>query len=145
MISIDIVTVGEPKLNYVTDGLRFYLKRLRQFAQVRVCHIKENKDTDKKVLNSIGGGFCILLDEKGEEFTSVQFAQFLANKQTNGISRIAVVIGGPDGHTPAVRARADFILTLSRLTFPHDLAMLLATEALYRALSINAGHPYHRR
>ncbi len=144
MIHIDIITIGRPQLGYAVTGFDFYVGRLRHLAQVEVYHIKENKDADKKVLAAIGKSFCMLLDEKGKEFTSIQLAQFLANKQTSGISHITVVIGGPDGHTPAIRERADFTLALSRLTFPHDLATLITTETLYRALSINSGHPYHR-
>ncbi|HHH12447.1 MAG TPA: 23S rRNA (pseudouridine(1915)-N(3))-methyltransferase RlmH, partial [Candidatus Moranbacteria bacterium] len=125
-------------------ALEFYLKRLRGFVRAELRHIKENKETERRILRAVGEGFCLLLDEGGREFDSPELARFLAEKQTSGVSRLAVVIGGPDGHDEAVCARGDFSWSLSRLTFPHELAAVLAAEALWRAFSINAGHPYHR-
>ncbi len=144
MLHIDIVTVGKPQLSYAREGVDFYLSRLKNFAQVEIHHVKENKETERKILQIMQGKFAVLLDEKGEEFTSLELARFLSRKQTEGFSRLCFVIGGPDGHTPEIRQRADFALALSRLTFAHDLAMVVALEALYRALSLNVGHPYHR-
>ena len=85
----------------------------------------------------------ILLDERGRRFTSVDFAsrlQQLAEESPD----IVVVIGGPDGHAPAVEARATERWSLSDLTLPHGLARVLIAEQLYRAQSVLAGHPYHR-
>ena len=142
-MKIKFITIGEPKGEYQGIFLEFQ-KRIGRFAQLEVVHIKEGKDTEQKVVGGCKGFFTILLDEHGKEFTSREFSVFLDKKEVGGISSIAFVIGGTDGHTEAVRKIGDYSLALSRLTLPHDLAMVVAIEALYRALTIKAGHPYHR-
>ncbi len=142
-MKIKFITIGEPKGEYQSIFLEFQ-KRIRRFAQLEVVHVKENKDSEQKVLNACKGFFTILFDEHGKELDSQEFAQLLEKKELAGVSSLAFVIGGTDGHTEAVRNIGDYSLALSRLTLPHDLAMVVAIEALYRALSIKAGHPYHR-
>lgn len=85
----------------------------------------------------------VLLDEKGKQMTSPDLAVRLADWQSDG-RNLCFVIGGPDGVSAACRKRADFIWSLSRLTLPHGLARVLFAEQLYRAWSLQAGHPYHR-
>lgn len=87
--------------------------------------------------------FVVLLDEKGKQFSSKKFAGFLEQKK-NQSQNICFVIGGPNGHHDVIRSKADFLFSLSDLTFPHDIALMLLIETLYRSLSINVGHPYHR-
>jgi len=140
---ITLITVGNPKGCY-QDLFAEYTKRLSRFVAVSVEHIKENKDTEQKIIQKTGKSFCVLLDEHGTVFSSQELAYFLDKKALHGASNISFVIGGADGHTSAVRARADFVWSLSPLTFPHELAAVLLAESLYRALSISAGHPYHR-
>ena len=85
----------------------------------------------------------ILLDEQGTELTSQSLAARLSDWQCDGRD-LAFVIGGPDGVNEACRKRADFVWSLSRLTLPHGLVRVLLAEQLYRAWSLQAGHPYHR-
>ena len=143
-MKINIITVGEPKLSFVKEGFSEYIKRLEGYHKVQVTHIKENNQSEKKTLDTLGNVYAIVLDEKGKEFSSSALAEFLEKKALEGIGEMTFVIGGPDGHTEAIKERADLLLSLSKLTFPHDMAMLVLTEALYRASSITAGHPYHR-
>ncbi len=144
IMKISIITVGSPKLSFAKDGIAEYLKRVQKFASVEFVHIKEGKDTDKKVLKAVGGSFCVLLDEQGKEYTSGELAMFLDKKDQQSVTNISFVVGGPDGHTGAIYERGEMQLALSRLTLPHDLAMLFVIETLYRSLSISNNHPYHR-
>jgi 23S rRNA (pseudouridine1915-N3)-methyltransferase len=85
----------------------------------------------------------ILLDETGKTFTSREWSQRLQHLAGESPD-LALLIGGPDGHAPAVRARAAESWSLSRLTLPHGLARVMLAEQLYRAQSLLLGHPYHR-
>ncbi|HEY6824169.1 MAG TPA: 23S rRNA (pseudouridine(1915)-N(3))-methyltransferase RlmH [Steroidobacteraceae bacterium] len=87
--------------------------------------------------------YVIALDERGRELTTQELARWLAARMQQG-EDLAFVIGGPDGLAPAVLARCNLRLALSRLTLPHALARVLLTEQLYRAHCILANHPYHR-
>jgi len=84
------------------------------------------------------------LDERGASLTSVEFAQKLAAWRDDGVKELAVVIGGPDGLDPDLVKNAQLVLSLGRLTLPHGLARVVLAEQFYRAVTILAGHPYHR-
>jgi 23S rRNA (pseudouridine1915-N3)-methyltransferase len=87
----------------------------------------------------------VVLDERGEELTSRDLAgRISAWEQQPGVKGVALLIGGADGHTPELRAAADWRWSLSRLTLQHEMALLLVLEQIYRAYSIKAGTPYHR-
>jgi len=142
-MKIKLITIGEPKGDY-KNIFNEFAKRIGRFATLELHHIKENKDAEKKVLKVAEKSFVILFDEIGKELTSQDFSNFLQQKEVGGVSEISFLIGGTDGHTGAVREIGNYSLALSRLTLPHDLAMVVAIEAIYRALTIGAGHPYHR-
>lgn len=88
--------------------------------------------------------FAIVLDEGGKTFGSEAFARFLAARRDEGRRMTAFLIGGPDGHGDAVRARGQLTLSLGPMTLPHGLARIVLAEQLYRAATILSGHPYHR-
>ncbi len=138
-----IITLGSPQLSFAKQGLAEYMKRISRFANIEILHIKEDKKSTAKILKLCDKKFVVLLDEKGKQFSSQGLADFLEQKK-NQSQNLCFVIGGPDGHEQAIRERADYLWSLSELTFPHDIAMMLLAETLYRSLSINAGHPYHR-
>jgi 23S rRNA (pseudouridine1915-N3)-methyltransferase len=85
----------------------------------------------------------VLLDERGKQLTSQMLAARLSDWQTDGRD-LCFIIGGPDGVSSACRERADFVLSLSNLTLPHGLARVFFSEQMYRAWSLQSGHPYHR-
>lgn len=85
----------------------------------------------------------ILLDEKGREYTSREFADFQASMMNRGVKRLVYVIGGPYGFSQKVYDRADGKISLSRMTFSHEMARLFFCEQLYRAMTILRGEPYH--
>lgn len=86
----------------------------------------------------------VALDERGREFDSRAFADLLARHRDAGAAGMALLIGGADGHGDAVRSRANVKLSLGRITLPHGLARIVLAEQVYRAMTILAGHPYHR-
>ena len=86
----------------------------------------------------------VVLDAKGRSFTSETFAQWLAAQRDAGVRHAAFVIGGPDGHDPALREKATQVIAFGAMTLPHGLARVVLAEQLYRAITILAGHPYHR-
>ena len=143
-MKISIITVGSPQLSFAKEGIAEYLKRMSRFADVDLMHVKEDKKTTEKILKLCEKKFVVLLDEKGKQFSSQELADFLEQKK-NQSQNLCFVIGGPDGHRQEIRERADYTWSMSELTFPHDIAMMLLMETLYRSLSINAGHPYHRK
>lgn len=138
-----IITIGEPKLSFARDGFASYITRLGGYHKVQVNHLS-NRATDEQVLRAIGEKYCVVLDEHGHTLSSVELAQFLEKRSVEGIGEMCFVIGGPDGHSDHIKERADFLWSLSRLTFPHDMAMLIFAETLYRASTIIGNHPYHR-
>lgn len=89
------------------------------------------------------GARKVVLDERGRSLSTRQLAERMSEWQTDG-GDVAFLLGGPDGHAPAVRDSADLLLSLSPMTLPHGLARVVLLEQLYRATTILAGHPYHR-
>lgn len=90
------------------------------------------------------GARCVLLDETGRSQSSERFAETLASWRDDGAPAAVFLIGGPDGHGKAARARADLTLSFGAMTWPHQLVRALLAEQLYRAVTILSGHPYHR-
>jgi len=92
-----------------------------------------------------GGAMLIALDEKGDALTSEELARFLQQLREAGSADLVFVLGGPDGHGGVLREHAARTLSLGAMTLPHGLARVVLAEQLYRAITILAGHPYHRR
>ncbi len=139
---ITILTIGKPRASFIQEGIDEYMKRMGRFAQVTLVHLKESADAHD-IEKYTKRAQLILLDEKGAEYTSVSFSRKLDTYTQNG-NDLVFCIGGADGHTAAVRALPHSSMTLSRLTLPHEIALLVFVETLYRSLTISAGHPYHR-
>ena len=136
-----IVAIGKVRKLWIQDGLHLYLKRLPGLTvtELRDCGIKkETQEIDKTITSK---ELLVTLSEEGELLTSLSFSQRL---QELGSNRIAFVIGGANGLSPEIKNRAYWNISLSHLTFPHDIARLLLSEQLYRANTIAQGGPYHR-
>jgi 23S rRNA (pseudouridine1915-N3)-methyltransferase len=142
-MKIKIITIGEPKGEFKKIFIE-YAKRLSGFVKLEVFHIKENKDSSQKILKLIQKTFVVALDEKGKNFSSVELASFLEEKQNSSVGEISFLIGGADGHSEEVLKNINEKISFSRLTFPHDMAMIILAETLYRSFSILKNHPYHR-
>ena len=143
-MKLHLITVGRPKLEYARRGWQEYTTRLERLQQLRVTQLDDRKADDAALLRAAGSAYLMPLDLTGRELSSPQLAAHLAQLAAHGRPEIAFIIGGPDGFGDQVRTSADFLWKLSALTLPHDLAMVVMCEALYRASAINAGLPYHR-
>jgi 23S rRNA (pseudouridine1915-N3)-methyltransferase len=131
-------------LLYARTGWEEYLGRLRHYHQVRVSHVADKHAYDAAhLLAAAGTAYKVALAVEGKEFSSPELAAFLDKRALDG-RELCLLVGGPEGLPAAVIERADLVWSFSRLTFPHDLAMVILLESLYRASTINAGQPYHK-
>jgi 23S rRNA (pseudouridine1915-N3)-methyltransferase len=141
-MKIHIVTIGSPKLTYAKLGWDEYLKRLQHYHSVRVTHIADRLNNAKHIESVAGKSYRVALVIDGSQFTSPGLADFL-DKRSMEASEVCFLIGGPDGLPDDIINSAQITWGFSKLTFPHDLAMVILLEALYRASTINDGLPYH--
>jgi 23S rRNA (pseudouridine1915-N3)-methyltransferase len=153
-MKLHFVWIGKTRDRHCAALVADYLERIRRFVHCDVSELKEQSGADekrmiaaesRKLISAIErDDFIALLDEKGGEFDSSQFAEFIAKRQHAGTKRLAFVIGGFAGVSDEVKQRADFRLSLSRMTLTHELARVFLTEQVYRAFTLLAGSPYHK-
>lgn len=139
-----LFAIGSPKLDYAKSGLREYLTRLEHLTDVQFVPLKTSKSESDLLLEKSEGMFRIVLDERGDSLTSLDFSKKIKAWENRSIQKIAVLIGGADGHSELLRQKADVTISLSKFTLQHELALVMFAEQLYRAYTINAGLPYHR-
>ena len=152
ILAIGRVKGGRAKSAPAQDLCAQYLERLslppllREFEERRPLPPPERRAKEGALLLGAlsPGALVVALDEKGALLSSEDFASKLGQWRDSGVRELAFLIGGADGLDEAVKARADFTLSLGPLTWPHLLVRALLAEQLFRAESINAGHPYHR-
>lgn len=134
------------RLGKAGRGLGISQIELFEITEARQAAVDERKaDEADRLLAKIGpSDFLIALDEHGDDISSRKFAASLQNNLDGGTPNFIVAIGGPDGHGPALLSRANQTLRFGRMTWPHQLARVMAAEQLYRATTILNGHPYHR-
>jgi 23S rRNA (pseudouridine1915-N3)-methyltransferase len=143
-MKLHIVTIGKPKLAYAVTGWADYLGRLQRLHDVRITQLSDKYANDAAKFKEVTAGtYVVVLEINGHDLTSHQLADFLQKRELEARG-VSFVIGGPDGLPENTRQAADYQWSLSRLTLPHDLAMVVTLEALFRASTINAGLPYHR-
>ena len=145
--------------NWVETACAEYIKRMPREASIEVIDIKPEKraagnSTEniqlieaKRILEAIGKDYCIALDERGQEVTTLQLAEKFKgwqNGEITGGRDVALVIGGADGLHSSVKQKADWLWGLSKLTLPHAMVRVMLTEQLYRAHTVITNHPYHR-
>lgn len=153
---VRLIAVGTRPPPWVGQGYEEYARRLGPRLKLTLVPLEPGRRAaggdpqraieaeGRKMLAAIHPGeFVAALDERGTELATPAFADWLAARMQDGRD-LAFLIGGPDGFAPEVRARADLLLSLSRLTLPHALVRVVLAEQLYRALSIHGHHPYHR-
>jgi 23S rRNA (pseudouridine1915-N3)-methyltransferase len=155
-MKITLLVIGKTDKKYILEGIAEYEKRLSHYCKFEIKVIPDIKDSKSMsaqvqmqkegelILKSIRlPGEIILLDEKGKEHSSVEFAKFIEKKAVTGQKELTFIIGGPYGFSPEVKSAANAMLSLSRLTFSHQIVRLLFMEQLYRAMTIIKGEPYH--
>ena len=118
----------------------------REIAEGRASRLEDRRAEEARfILAAVPkGGWLAVLDERGSALTSPQWAVEIARARDSSVPAYAVVIGGPDGLDPTLRDAARSVISFGAMTWPHQLMRVMAAEQLYRALSIIAGHPYHR-
>ena len=159
-MNIRIIAVGKLKEKYWRDAVEEYAKRLGAYCSLEVVEIKESPlranpsaaDEDavkaaegEDILRHIGkGDYVITLEIKGRSLTSEQLAEKMAGLALEGKSNIAFVIGGSLGLSPEVSKRADYKLSFSAMTFPHQMMRVILLEQIYRSFKINRNETYHK-
>jgi len=155
-VKIQLIVVGKTNQHFVKQGLDEYCSRLTHYYPFELEIIPDIKNTKhfsveqqkekegELILQSFQAGDCIvLLDERGKEFTSITFAEYIEKKVHTGLKRLVFVIGGAYGFSPSVYERANEKIALSKMTFPHQMIRLIFIEQLYRAMTILHNEPYH--
>ena len=163
MLAVNIICVGDLKETYWREACAEYAKRLGRFCKFRIAEVAESRlpdaPSDADIAKAVRGegerlmkeierggtdGFVMALCIEGREMPSEQLARTLERTAVNGRSRVDFVIGGSYGLSETVKARADCRLSMSPMTFPHQLARVMVCEQVYRAFSINADTKYHK-
>ena len=149
---LTMIAVGRARPGVFTTLLEHYTRRLRWSLALREIDVRtessariRRRNEGAKLLSAIPQGASVLaLDETGRDLDSQQLATWIGRLRDGGSRDLAIVIGGADGLDPTVIQRADLVLSLGRVTWPHLLVRGLITEQIYRAETILSGHPYHR-
>lgn len=155
-MKITLLTVGKTDVSWVREGLQLYSSRLVHYIPFSLVEIPElknvsafTKDQIKQkegqlILEKIRpSDEVILLDEHGREYRSLEFADLIRDKMSRGGRDLVFVIGGAYGFSPEVYSRADGKMSLSKMTFSHQMVRTIFAEQLYRAFTIIRGEPYH--
>ncbi len=155
-MKITLLTVGKTDIRWINEGLEVYSSRLRHYLPFEIKEIAELKNAgslSKEQIKTLEGKLIlrnikisdevILLDERGKEMRSVEFATFLEKRVVAGIKELVFVIGGAYGFSSEVYERANGQISLSKMTFSHQMVRTIFAEQLYRACTIIKGESYH--
>lgn len=153
---LELLFLGKTKEAYLAAGIEDYSKRLSHYLRLEIKTVKEGKinkgepenflieKESEKLLQSTQGSYLVCLDRTGTQIDSLALASQLERWEIQGVKKISFVIGGPLGLSPAILKKADLVLSLSPMTFTHEITRLLLLEQLYRACTIKAGEKYHK-
>lgn len=155
-MNIDLIVIGKTDSSQIETLLNDYLKRLNFYTKVSLVVLPDLKnrktlspETQKKQEGEAllrrfpEGDWVVLLDEKGKQMRSVEFSDWVQKRMNSGVKRLCFVIGGPYGFSDEVYARSNAKLSLSLMTFSHQMVRLVFLEQLYRAFTILNNEPYH--
>lgn len=154
-MEIKLLTIGKSGISYIKEGINEYCKRLSRYLPYEIVELpdarkgrlseSEQKEAEAELilryLNESDN--VVLLDEKGREYTSREFAALLERLMASGRKRTVFVVGGPYGFSQRIYQRSDSMISLSKMTFNHEMVRLFFTEQMYRGISILHGLPYH--
>ena len=157
-MTIKILAIGKTDSASLQDLIAEYEKRLRHYIKFELeiipdiknaKNLSEAQQKEKEgelILKNLNAtDVLVLLDEKGKQFGSVEFSDYLQKKMNSGIKQLVLVIGGPYGFSDAVYTKAQAKISLSKMTFSHQMVRLFLVEQLYRAFTILKNEPYHHR
>lgn len=155
-MKVVLLVVGKTNDKNFINSISEYQKRLKfyiPFELVELPELKNNRNLSEAQQKQLEGesilasldnsDLVVLLDDKGVEYTSMQFSAFMQRSMASGAKRLVFIVGGPYGFSQAVYDRANSKLSLSRMTFSHQMVRLVFVEQLYRAMTILRGEPYH--
>lgn len=155
-MKIVLVVVGKTSTPYIASAVDDYVRRVNRYVPMEVVTIPDLKATrglteenqkqreGTAILSALqGGDHVVLLDERGREMTSRELALEIDRGMVQGLKRLVFVVGGPYGFSKEVYDRGDARLSLSRMTFTHEMVRLFFTEQIYRSMTILRGEPYH--
>lgn len=155
-MKIVFVVIGKTDASYLSDAIDVYTRRLAHYIPFEMTVVPDLKNTSNlseqqqkeregelllKTLQS--GDYIVLLDDKGKEFTSLQFADYIEKKMHVVPKRLVFIVGGPYGFSESVYKAASEKMSLSKMTFSHQMVRLIFVEQLYRAMTILNNEPYH--
>ncbi|MEI7595175.1 MAG: 23S rRNA (pseudouridine(1915)-N(3))-methyltransferase RlmH [Bacteroidota bacterium] len=155
-MKINVICISKTSEKYLQTGIELYLGRLKHYVPIEfieIPDIKNAKNMDFEQIKNAEGELIvkkidassrvILLDDKGKDFTSIQFSNYIEKQQLSGVKIINFIIGGPYGFSEKVYALANEKISLSKMTFSHQLIRVIFFEQLYRAYTILKNEPYH--
>ncbi|WP_026934584.1 23S rRNA (pseudouridine(1915)-N(3))-methyltransferase RlmH [Christiangramia echinicola] len=157
-MTIKLVCIGKTDKKELEELIKVYSDRLQHYIKFEfeiIPDLKKTKNLDENQQKSKEGDlilsgvqnsdFVVLLDENGKQFSSENFSEYIQKRMNTGLKRLIFVIGGPYGFSEDVYNRADSKISLSKMTFSHQMVRLFFTEQLYRAFTILKNEPYHHR
>ncbi|MDR0406204.1 MAG: 23S rRNA (pseudouridine(1915)-N(3))-methyltransferase RlmH [Clostridiales bacterium] len=150
MTELGIVAVGKLRDGYAKNAVSDYAKRLSRYCAFQIAEVRDFPDDQNSTAREAAlilpkiKGICVPLCVEGEQLTSEALAEFLRRHAVEGGSRVTFVIGGSLGLDEKIKSAGRLRLSLSKMTFPHQLARVLLTEQLYRAFKIISGENYHK-
>lgn len=155
-MTIELIVIGKTDSEAVSSLTEQYLKRINHYIKFSVTTLPDIRNTKKisensqkrqegeMLLKNISeGDYVVLLDEKGEQYRSVEFAAWLQKRLNSSVKKLTFIIGGPYGFSENVYKRADSAISLSKMTFSHQLVRTIFCEQLYRGFTILKNEPYH--
>ena len=155
-MKLDLLLLGKTKAAYIEQGIQDYSGRLRHYVDLSLTPLKvkkkkgwteeqERQEEGRVLLAAVPrAAVKVVLDSSGKQLSSAELADRISRWEQEGRKQVSFLIGGPTGHSPDVLQQADILLSLSRMTFTHDMVRLFLLEQLYRAYTIKAGEKYHK-
>ncbi len=155
-MNIELLVVGKTDSALIEEIVASYVKRINHYCKFSITTLADVKNTKNLSVNQqrtaegemilrqvVDSDFVTLLDERGTEYRSVDFAFWLQKRMNSGVRRLLIVIGGPYGFSEAVYLRANSKVSLSKMTFSHQIVRAIFAEQIYRAFTILKNEPYH--
>lgn len=154
-MKVKLIIIGKTDQDYLKNGIAIYESRLKHYLDFTILEINlkntkkvsievQKKAEEKLVFNNIEpSDFVFLLDEAGKEYNSIEFSKLIQKQMNGGVKNVTFVVGGPFGFSEVMYKRANANLSLSKMTFSHQMVRLFFVEQLYRAMTILKGEKYH--
>ncbi len=157
-MKIKLLCIGKTDNEFILQGIREYEKRLKHYIPYdslflpdiknskNLTEIQQKEKEGEVLLNQLkDADYIVLLDEKGKDYSSIDFSKFIEKQMVTGLKSVVFIVGGPYGFSKQIYDRANAKISLSKMTFSHQMVRLIFTEQLYRAMTILKGEPYHHQ